>query len=209
MTEISHGTGLVTTSRLLAGTLFGGQLVWAATIVPTLRRLPAADFVKMHSLLTWYADALMPALGGATTVSGLLRHRRAGGTAPLVGSAALGVASVAAVRNLRINARLRTVWADSAPPPADLVRRERDRWALQHLCRTAGGVVAFVAFLGDDRVDAATWREGNRARRAAVTVASGLVAVAVGRDVVRHLTMTAGRGPEGDVRALVAACRFQ
>jgi hypothetical protein len=189
---------VITVNQFVAGTLFGGQLVWSAAVLPTYRHLSNEEYLKTHTLLTWYGDALMPVLGLTTTMSGYLRYRRTGEPAALAGSLALTAASIAAARNLRINGRMRRRRAELAAVDGDVeMQRERRQWAVQHLIRSTGGLLAFTTFLRVAK--GARGHQGRRGLRPTDLVAAAVLARS-SREVAKHFAMMAGRGESGELR---------
>jgi hypothetical protein len=186
------GSVLTTGNRLLAGALFGGQIVWLSAVVPTCRRLTSSEYIKVHTLLTWYGDGLMPAVGVSTTLTGYLRYRRSGSLNALVGTAALTTAGIAAVPNLRINGRMRELRSNPDAEPSEReLHRDRDRWAFNHAIRTAGGLVAFVALLSDGTREVSIGRPRTGSRFGWMDAIAGLVVLVAGREVSQHVTMMA------------------
>ena len=193
-------SGLVTANRALTAALFGGQLVWLTTAVPAYRRLTTPEYLKVHTLLTWYGDLVMPVVGLSATLSGHLRYRRDGRVRALAGTAALVAAGIAALPNLQINARLRELHA-AGTVDAD-VRRDRARWAVNHGIRTAGGLIACAAFLPDATRAIGLGRPRQGAPAGWLDAVIGLVMLAGGREVAQHAAAMAVQRSDGTKRAV-------
>jgi hypothetical protein len=192
-------------NRLLGASLMGGQLVWTIAVLPTYEKLEADEYLKVHTLLTWYGDALMPSLGLGSTLSGYLRYRRTGEPNALVGAVALTGASIAAARNLRINTRMRELRAGQGPTPtpgADttaLLHHEKKMWAAQHLIRTVGGVLAGTAYL----LSPIRRLQAGRPKASPFGLIDpliGLIALRSGKEIVGHLAMMRGKGKYSSMR---------
>lgn len=194
---MSAGDVLTYLDQFAAGCLFGAQLVWTFAVIPTLRKLGPADYLKSHTLLTWYGDALMPLLGLSTAVLGFLRYNVTGEWSALVSALALTLASIAASRNLDINKRMRDIKANADESPeemADELVRYRKQWATQHFIRHFGGFVAFVtALIVPDTVW--TFGRDNLGPFGLTDILMVVVIIAVGREIVAHFIMMSRRGP--------------
>jgi hypothetical protein len=200
---------LVYLNQLVAGCLLGAQLVWTLAVIPTYRHLSPAEYLKAHTILTWYGDALMPGLGVGTTILCFLRYRETGHWSALVGALALSAAGIAASRNLGINNRLRAVragdltgWSGEVRPDRspEAVVADRKRWAWQHFLRNGGGFVAFATALV---VPSGAITLGRPAGLSVGWIDAVMVVVAVmaGRELVGHVLMMRGRGPSAHVGA--------
>lgn len=185
-------------NRFLGGSLLGAQLVWSIAVLPTYEKLDNDEYLKVHTLLTWYGDALMPSLGLSSTISGFLRYRRTGEATALVGSLALTAASIAAARNLRINTRMRELRAarptvagdDDLQPTVD---HERGMWAAQHLIRTTGGLVAASAFLLPKSPRFIAGRPKGKAV-GVIDLPIALIALRSMKEIGGHFAMMRGKG---------------
>lgn len=188
---------LVGLDQFAAGSLFGAQLVWTFAVIPTLRQLRPTEYLKAHTLLTWYGDMLMPILGLSTCTLGFIRYNQTGQWSALVSALALTLASIAASRNLDINKRFRDIRANSDQTPdemADELVRYRKQWATQHFVRHGGGFVAFVAALIVPTT-VLTFGRNQLGPFGITDILMVIVFVAVGREIVGHFLMMRGRGP--------------
>jgi hypothetical protein len=198
-------SALVYVQQLVAGCLFGAQLVWTLAVIPTYRRLTPMEYLKAHTILTWYGDALMPGLGVGTTVLCFLRYRETGHWSALVGAVALTAAGIAARRNLGINNRLREVRAGQPVDEAELaasLEADRKRWAWQHFLRNAGGCIAFVTALIVPTTVLTIGRPAGLPVGWIDAVTLVVVAMA-GRELVGHVLMMRGRGASADMGGLL------
>jgi hypothetical protein len=188
---------LVGLDQFAAGSLFGAQLVWTFAVIPTFRQLSPREYLKAHTLLTWYGDMLMPILGLSTCTLGFIRYNQTGQWSALASAVALALASIAASRNLDINKRFRDISANETRTPeemADELVRYRKQWATQHFIRHFGGFVAFVTALIVPTTALAFGR--NQVGPFGITdILMVIVFVAVGREIVGHFLMMRGRGP--------------
>jgi len=206
MTATREAAALVTLNRVLSSALFGGQVVWAAAVVRAYRHLTPSEYLKVHTLLTWYGDGFMPALGVSATMTGYLRYRRTGRLSALLGTAALTGAGVAAAGNLHINGRIRGLRARhqvASPATEPDLRRDRDHWAQLHLIRSAGGLLALLSFLPNDGPEVGFGRPSNGSRFGWLDAAAGLILLQAGRGVIEHLAMTHGRGKHATMRSVL------
>ncbi|GAB3862955.1 anthrone oxygenase family protein [Dactylosporangium cerinum] len=143
-------------STLLLGLYAGG--VFFAVIAPSLGRLPGPAYVRYwQALSTDYGRAMPPLLLAcvvlllATGVLSFGRGRLVFGLT--VGVLLLVVATIVlTVTQLEPLNRLADAW-DADRLPADWTAA-RDRWLTLHAVRTAVAVVAFVALLAAQAVDA-------------------------------------------------------
>lgn len=187
---------LVGADQFAAGSLFGAQLVWTFSVIPMLRLLNPSDYVRSHTLLTWYGDALMPFLGLATCTLGFIRYNVTGQWSALASALALTLASIAASRNLDINKRMRDIKANADETPeemADELVSYRKRWATQHFIRHFGGFVAFVTALIVPTTALAFGRK-NVGPFGITDLLMLVVIVMVGREIVAHFLMMRRRG---------------
>lgn len=188
---------LVGLDQFAAGSLFGAQLVWTFAVIPTFRQLSPAEYLKSHTLLTWYGDMLMPILGLSTCTLGFIRYNVTGQWSALASAVALAVASIAASRNLDINKRFRDISANEARTPdemADELVHYRKQWATQHFIRHVGGLIAFVTALIVPAT-VMTFGRGQLGPFGITDILMVIVFVAVGREIVAHFLMMRGRGP--------------
>jgi hypothetical protein len=185
------GSVLVSGNRLLAGVLLGSQIVWLASVIPTYRRLTPSEYVKVHSLLTWYGDGLMPAVGFSATVTGYLRYRQSGNLNALLGTAALTAAGIGTLPNHRLNIRTREL----TPTALDeqQVERDRHRWAVTHALRTAGGLAAALTLVPPATREIALGRPRKGARLGWMDAVAGVVVAGVSRELAPHVAMMARR----------------
>ncbi len=188
---------LVGLDQFAAGSLFGAQLVWTFAAIPTFRQLGPREYLKAHTLLTWYGDMLMPILGLSTCVLGFIRYNVTGQWSALASAVALTLASIVASRNLDINKRYRDISANETRTPeemADELVHYRKQWATQHFIRHFGGFVAFVTALIVPAT-AMTFGRGQLGVFGLTDILMVIVIVAVGREIVGHFLMMRGRGP--------------
>jgi hypothetical protein len=201
-----------TTTRLgqgrsaLPAVLVGAQITWAATIVPAYRHMSTAEYLRAHTLLSWYADALMPTLGGATALAGFLRYRRTGEVYAVAGSTALAVASMAAQVNLAINARMRRRLSANTWTRAEICH-DRDHWARLHLVRLTGGAIALFTTCIDGSPSVDTGRPSDGAKLGWMDVIAVALLAPVVHDIARHIRMMRGRGPSAAMRAIIIESR--
>jgi hypothetical protein len=194
LTAPEEGSALVTGNRVLAGALLGSQIVWLASVMPTYQHLTPSEYVKMHSLLTWYGDGLMPAVGFSATVTGYLRYRKTGSVKALVGSAALTAAGIGTLPNHRINIRTRDLEPNAdAPLDEAQVLRDRHRWAVTHAARTAGGALASLALLSNPTHKISMGRPRKGARFGWMDGVAAVVVATVARELAPHVAMMARR----------------
>jgi hypothetical protein len=180
-----------------AGCLFGAQLVWTLCVIPTFRLLKPTEYLKMHTLLTWYGDMLMPILGLSTCTLGFIRYNLTGEWSALVSALALTLASIAASRNLAINKKMRDVRSASGDQTlealADDLVRNRKMWATQHFIRHFGGFVAFVTALIVPESEM-TFGRDNFGPFGFTDILMVIVFVMVGKEIVQHIVMMRRRG---------------
>jgi hypothetical protein len=192
---------LIGLDQFAAGSLFGAQLVWTFSVIPVFRLLNPSDYVKSHTLLTWYGDALMPVLGLSTCVLGFIRYNRTGQWSALASALALTLASIAASRNLDINKRMRDIKANADETPeqmADELVGYRKKWATQHFIRHFGGFLAFVfALIVPTTV--MTFGRKNIGPFGFVDLIMLVVIFMVGREIVAHTMMMRRRGALADM----------
>lgn len=192
LAALEDGSVLVTANRIAAGALLGSQIVWLSSVVPTERRLTPSEYVSVHSLLTWYGDAIMPSVGFVATVSGYLRYRRSGSLKALVGIAALTVAGISTFPGHRINIRIRGLRPNTDGPLAEReVQRDRDSWGRIHRIRTAGGLVAALALLSDAKREVTIGRPRKGSRLGWMDGIAGLAALVGAVEWAPHIVMVA------------------
>lgn len=187
---------IVYLDQFSAGCLFGAQLVWTFCVIPTFRLLTPSEHLKMHTLLTWYGDALMPILGLSTAVLGFIRYNLTGQWSALASALALALASIVAARNLDINKRMRDIKMNSDQPPeamAEELVRYRKLWAAQHFIRHVGGFLAFAFALIVPTTEI-TFGRDNFGPFGWTDLLMIVVIVMVGREIVAHLLMMSRRG---------------
>jgi Domain of unknown function (DUF1772) len=194
---------LVGVDQFAAGCLFGAQLVWTLAVIPSYRHLSPTEYLRTHTLLTWYGDALMPFLGLSTAMLGFLRYRETGHWSALAGAVALTLASIAASRNLDINNHLRAVRAGDGPAPdarAGELERNRKRWATQHFLRNLGGLIAFATALVVPSTAMTLGRPGS-GTFGWMDLATAIVFVMAGKELASHVVMMRGRGRQAGMSA--------
>ncbi len=202
----SNAPVLTYVNRLLGASLLGGQLVWSVAVLPTYEKLDSDEYLRVHTLLTWYGDALMPSLGLSSTLSGYLRYRKTGEVSALVGAVALTAASIAAARNLRINDRMRDRRAsvtgadlvsgaggDETPDPSE-IEHERGMWAAQHLIRSVGGLIAASAYMLPVSARIGAGRPRSGARVGLIDIPLAVILLRSSKEIGGHFAMMRGKG---------------
>jgi hypothetical protein len=197
---------LIGVDQFAAGSLFGAQLVWTFSVIPALRLLKPREYLTMHTLLTWYGDALMPFLGLSTCVLGFVRYNITGEWSALASALALTVASIAASRNLDINKRMREIRKTQPDADPDAMADElvgyRKRWAVQHFIRHVGGFLAFVFALIVPTTEL-TFGRDNLGPFGFTDALMLVVIVMVGREIVAHVLMMSRKGPNADMASVL------